>query len=91
MADGTFKLMVFSGKGLELETEAAMVTVPSALGEIGFLPNHCDFIGLLDTGKVTYQASEKSGAGATFDVEGGICTFANNTLRLLADSVQIPG
>jgi len=90
MADSQFKLMVYSGRGLELETSAAMVTVPSAMGEIGFLPNHCDFIGILESGKVAYQMTAKPGEKPeTFEVEGGVCTFANNTLRLLADSVQM--
>lgn len=90
MADAQFKLMVYSGRGLELETEAAMVTIPSALGEIGFLPNHCDFIGILESGKVAYQTTTKPGEKPeTFSVEGGVCTFANNTLRLLADAVEM--
>jgi F-type H+-transporting ATPase subunit epsilon len=87
MADNTFALKVFSGRGLEVEADARLVTAPSAVGEIGFLPNHCDFVGLLDVGIVEVEATTAD-IPKKFVVAGGVCTFANNTLRLLADSVD---
>jgi F-type H+-transporting ATPase subunit epsilon len=87
MADGSLQLKVFSGRGLEVEAEVKLVTAPSAVGELGFLPNHCDYVGLLDVGVVEYQPVDGTTPGR-FVVTGGLCTFAGNTLKLLADSVD---
>lgn len=89
MADNTFHLKVFSGRGLELEAEVTSVTAPSAVGELGFLTNHCDYVGLLDVGIVQYQIAGETKAKKIV-VTGGLCTFAKNTLNLLADSVDLP-
>ena len=89
MSDGTFQLKVFSGRGLEVEATVSDVTVPSESGELGFLQNHCDYVGLISTGVTQYtdasDASEKKCL-----VSGGICTFNNNVLTLLADTVDKP-
>jgi len=89
MADNTFHLKVFSGRGLELEAEVTSVTAPSVVGELGFLTNHCDYVGLLDVGIVQYVVVGEVKAKKIV-VTGGLCTFANNTLNLLADSVDLP-
>ena len=90
MSDGTFTLKVFSGRGLEVDAQVRSVNVPSETGELGFLANHCDYVGLISTGLVEYVAEGSSGITKCV-VSGGLCTFADNVLTLLADSVDLPG
>lgn len=89
MSDGTFHLKVFSGRGLEVEAFVRSARVPSEVGELGFLANHREYVGLLSTGFVEY---EKEGVSAQQQclVSGGICTFKDNVLTLLADTVDLP-
>ena len=89
MSDGTFQLKVFSGRGLEVEATVSDVTVPSESGELGFLQNHCDYVGLIATGITQYTDVADSSAKRCL-VSGGICTFNNNVLTLLADTVDSP-
>jgi F0F1-type ATP synthase epsilon subunit len=89
MSEGTFQLKVFSGKGLEVEATVAAVTVRSEIGELGFLENHCDYVGLLSTGFAQYATGTDTAMKRCL-VSGGICTFKNNTLTLLADTVDLP-
>jgi F0F1-type ATP synthase epsilon subunit len=99
MADGVFKLKIFSGRGLEIESTVTSVAVPTESGEIGVLADHCDYVGLLGTGLVSFTVPAKSaspnaaaGEGATKRclVSGGLCTFNQNVLTLLADTVDNP-
>jgi F0F1-type ATP synthase epsilon subunit len=95
MADGTFQLKVFSGRGLEIEAVVTSAAIPTESGEIGVLADHCDYVGLLGTGLVAYTtgAAPASGAEAPTKrclVSGGICTFKENVLTLLADTVDNP-
>ena len=87
MSDGTFQLKVFSGRGLEVEAIVSDVTVPSESGELGFLQSHCDYVGLIATGITQYTVAGDSSAKKCL-VSGGICTFSNNILTLLADTVD---
>ena len=90
MATSGFTLKVFSGRGLEIEEAVRSANVPSQIGELGFLPNHCEYVGLLSAGIVDYYP-EGSGKRERCVVAGGVCTFRDNTLSLLADSVDLPG
>ena len=89
MSDATFQLKVFSGRGLEVEAIVSDATVPSESGELGFLQNHCDYVGLIATGITQYTDAGDSSAKKCL-VSGGICTFNNNVLTLLADTVDKP-
>lgn len=89
MSEGTFQLRVFSGRGLEVEATVHSVNVPSQTGELGFLVNHCDYVGLLSTGMTEYVLTA-DGASQKCLTSGGICTFSDNVLTLLADTVDLP-
>jgi F0F1-type ATP synthase epsilon subunit len=91
MADGgIFTLRVFSGRGLEIEASVRSVTVPSDNGEVGFLADHCDYVGLLGTGLAVYESADDATTPRRCLVSGGVSTFANNVLTLLADTVDNP-
>ena len=89
MSNGMFQLKVYSGRGLEVEATVCEVTVPSESGELGFLQNHCDYVGILSTGFAQYTATGGNTPKRCV-VSGGICTFTNNVLTLLADTVDLP-
>ncbi len=88
MSDGTFTLRVFSGRGLEVEAEVRSVNVPSEGGELGFLADHRDYVGLLATGFTEYVAAD--GITKKCITAGGVCSFSGNVLTLLADTVDLP-
>ena len=89
MSNGMFQLKVYSGRGLEVEATVSEVAVPSESGELGFLENHCDYVGILSTGFAHYTAIGGNTPKRCI-VSGGICTFTNNVLTLLADTVDLP-
>jgi F0F1-type ATP synthase epsilon subunit len=69
------------------------VTIPTEVGEVGILADHCDYVGLLSTGLATYEvvaAGARDALAKKCLVSGGIATFSNNTLTLLADTVDNP-
>lgn len=97
MSNGRFTLKVFSGRGLEIESVVSEVVLPSEDGEIGILVDHCDYVGLLGTGLVNYSPADASAPVANAIaqlrrclVSGGLCTFRDNVLTLLADTVDNP-
>lgn len=91
MAESTFQLKIFSGRGLEIEATVTSVAVPTEVGEIGVLADHCDYVGLLSTGLVSYTgAAGAESAPKRCLVSGGICTFKGSVLTLLADTVDNP-
>lgn len=90
MSDGTFQLKVFSGRGLEVEATVRSANVPSESGELGFLPNHCEYVGLLSTGIGEYLAASGGSTAQKFIASGGIVAFSSNVLTLLADTVDLP-
>jgi F0F1-type ATP synthase epsilon subunit len=87
MADNSFLLRVVSGRGVEVEVTTRSVSAPSPLGQLGFLPDHCDYVGLLGTGIVEYETADGS-PGKTLLLSEGMITFKKNVLTLLADSVE---
>jgi F0F1-type ATP synthase epsilon subunit len=89
MAEDTFQLRVFSGRGLEIEASVRSVTIPTEGGEIGVLAGHCEYVGLLGTGLAIYETSSDATQKKCL-VSGGISTFSGNVLTLLADTVDNP-
>jgi F0F1-type ATP synthase epsilon subunit len=87
MADGSFQLKVFSGRGLEFESPATQVNLKSAVGEIGFLPGHREYVGLLSTGIA--ECVTDTGNTVRFVAAGGVCTYKDEVLTLLADTVDL--
>ncbi|MCB0328669.1 MAG: ATP synthase F1 subunit epsilon [Bdellovibrionales bacterium] len=83
MAD-TFTLRVCTPKGIFLEQEVSEVTIPSELGEIGILPGHTSYTGLLGVGVLQYvEATGKSAKRLV--VAGGFISHQNNSLLILTD------
>ena len=76
---------MLSPAGLVAETEVERVQIPAADGEIGILPQHARYVGLLGTGVATYVT--ESGPKKVV-LSGGFVTFENNVLEVLADTID---
>ena len=83
----SFHLKILTPAGLALMDVATEVYLPSSDGEIGVLPGHCIYTGLLGTGTLRFHSD--NGDSRRVQISGGFCNFANNTLTILADRVQI--
>ena len=81
-----FRIKVFTPAGLVLSEETDSVKLPSSNGEIGVLPQHTKYAGLLGSG--TLEFSTEIGV-KKINISGGLTQFANNTLTVLADSVDL--
>jgi F0F1-type ATP synthase epsilon subunit len=90
MADETFDFKVYSGRGLEFSGSAALVTVKSALGQIGFMARHCQYVGALGTGVA--EITSPSGGARKVVISEGFAKFSqgDNLLTILADAVDLP-
>lgn len=85
MATDSFKLKIVTPMGVAFEEQVASVTVPSTNGEIGILPHHTQYCGLVGIGVLSFLRSE-GGAPEKMVVSGGFCQFGDDTLTILADS-----
>ncbi|MCO6431272.1 MAG: ATP synthase F1 subunit epsilon [Deltaproteobacteria bacterium] len=88
MAENTFTLRILTPAGQAVQEEVSEVYLPSSRGEIGILPHHAKYTGLLGTGVLSYVR-----AGSTLltriVISEGFCSFAQGELNVLADAVDI--
>lgn len=87
MAEKNFKLKVFTPQGLVLDVVTETVTMPGIDGEVGILPEHAQYVGVLGAGVLQYgePASSKT---ARLVIAGGFASFQVNELIILADAVD---
>lgn len=85
MAD-VFALKVLTPAGLLFEEPVREVSLPSSQGEIGFLPDHTHYAGVLGVGVMTFITA--SGEIRKIVVSGGFASFGENQLQILADSAD---
>lgn len=88
MSAESYKLKIFTPAGLACEDEASEVTLPAIDGEIGVLPQHIGYTGLLGTGLLSYNSLNESQA-VRLVISGGFCNFNDDTLTILADSIDM--
>lgn len=83
----SIKLQIVTPSGLIFDDEVEEVELPTVNGEIGVLPQHISYIGLLGSGVLEYkEASTKQ--KSILGIHGGFCFFSNETLAILANSVE---
>jgi len=80
----SFVIQVYTPSGLVVDDFASSVKVPSLEGEIQFLPHHCRYVGVLNTGIVEY-ISHPCRDTLKIAVSDGICFFYEDTLVICAD------
>ncbi len=85
----SFRLRVLTPRGLEFEETVSAVTLPSSNGEIGILPDHTKYTGLLGTGVMSYVTAE-GGQPVRLVVSGGFATFDHGLLTVLGDAIDTP-
>ena len=86
MANESFVLKIVTPRGLERQSDVTAVTLPSARGEIGVLPGHAKYNGLLGVGIMSL--TETGGQTIKMVLAGGFCTFADGVMTVLADAVD---
>ena len=79
------KVSLVTPLGQVARTEADMVTAPSALGEVGILPDHRPLLADLVAGPVTVRAA---GSVDTYAVSGGFIEVDRNNVTLLAETAE---
>ena len=75
-------------EGEVLDLKAHLVTLPSVVGEVGILAEHCPYIFKLASGTVKVFGAHKS-LKKQVEIEGGIARFDDNTLSIISDEMQI--
>ena len=84
----SFKLKVLTPVGVVLEKEQVVsANLPSSQGEIGILPGHVRYSGLLGNGILKYKTA--SGEVSNLTVHEGFCNFLGNELLILADKAEL--
>lgn len=68
-----------------VDTEADSVTIPTASGEAGILPNHAPLISALKPGVLTYAT--RSGT-ERIAIGGGFVEVSNDKVAVLADTAE---
>ena len=71
-----------------LDAEVDSVTVTTATGEAGILPNHAPLISALKPGILTYTSK---GSSEKLAVSGGFVEVNGNTVSVLADTASTAG
>ena len=70
-----------------MEELAGSATLPGPNGEIGILPGHQKYAGLLEEGVLSYY-SEDSHQTQKMLVSKGVCCFGENVLSILCSQVE---
>jgi len=81
------KLEIVTPEKRILDAEVDSVTVPTATGEAGILPNHAPLISTLKPGILAYTAK---GTTDKLAVTGGFLEVNDNKVAVLADSAETP-
>lgn len=83
-----FKLRVITPAGVALDDSTSTVTLPTVDGQIGVLPHHTRYTGIIGAGRLQY---DKVGGGiGELEISGGFVSFADDTLTILADQALVP-
>ena len=79
------KLEIVTPEKMALSEVVEMVTIPTASGEVGILPNHAPLISALQAGILSYT---KGGTTNRLVVSGGFVEVGVNTVSVLADVAE---
>ena len=82
------KLEIVTPEKKVVETDADSVTVPTASGEAGILPNHAPLISALKPGILEFT---NRGASERIAIAGGFVEVNHDKVTVLADSAEKAG
>lgn len=83
--DQSFAFRVVTPAGVALEEQVQEVYLPAESGEVGVLPGHALYTGLLGVGILRYK---KDGSEKSLVVAGGFSSYTDGCLTILADSAD---
>ena len=86
MSTQSFHIKIFTPLGLVVDEVASELKLPTAVGEIGVLPMHARYTGILGTGILEYR--DNSGAVKRYVISGGFASFSESGITILADSID---
>lgn len=84
MSKDNFFLKIYTPKGLIVDDITNGVYFPTVEGEIGVLPQHIKYVGILGTGLLTYTSHPQKIENKVA-ISEGICYFDDDGLTLLAE------
>jgi F-type H+-transporting ATPase subunit epsilon len=88
----TLQLELVTPRARAYRGEVRSVVLPAALGEMGVLPGHAPFLGLLTEGRVTVRIPAKQAEGGprelSFKVSGGSVEVLPDHVTIFADSAE---
>jgi F-type H+-transporting ATPase subunit epsilon len=79
------RLEVVTPEKKVVDAEVDSVTIPTASGEVGIMPNHAPLISALKPGILSFSAK---GTAERLVIAGGFVEVSNNTVAVLADSAE---
>lgn len=82
------KLEIITPESRVVDAEVDIVTVPTASGEAGILPNHAPLISTVKPGVLSYSAK---GASERLVVSAGFVEVSGDKVAVLVDSAEAPG
>ena len=82
------KLEIVTPEKKVVDTEADSITIPTASGEAGILPNHAPLISALKPGILAYT---NRGATERVAIAGGFVEVSHDKVSVLADSAETAG
>ena len=89
MSSDCFEIKICTPAGLIAEESVQSVTLPGIGGELGVLPHHRNYVGILEGGIISYTP-ERAAQPRRMLISGGVCSFVDDTLTVLADQVEGP-
>lgn len=81
------KLEIVTPEKRVVDTEVDSVTVPTASGEAGILPNHAPLISVLKPGILTYS---NKGSAERFAIAGGFLEVSSDKVSIMTDAAESP-
>ena len=82
------KLEIVTPEKKVLDETVDSVTVPTASGEAGILPNHAPLISALKPGILSYS---NKGTTERLAIAGGFVEVSSNKVAVLTDTAEAPG
>ncbi|NLF26245.1 MAG: F0F1 ATP synthase subunit epsilon [Deltaproteobacteria bacterium] len=87
MSTESFQIRICTPAGIEIEEVASTATLPGVDGEVGILPNHCKYAGLLAGGVLSYF-SEDIHEVRKMLISEGVCSFSGRILNILCTRIE---
>ncbi|MDP2837923.1 MAG: ATP synthase F1 subunit epsilon [Candidatus Moranbacteria bacterium] len=81
------KFKIVTPERIVIEEEVYQATLPVLGGEVTILPNHVPYIGALQAGEIILR-KVAGGDEVSLATSGGFVEFHDNTLSILADTVE---